>query len=396
MAARVMSKANPAMLRWARETRGYSLEVAAGSLDVEKDLLEKAERGEDRLSFAQLRKAADKYKRPLAVFFLPEPPRSRPRVTDFRRLPESMGHELSPALLLQVRRLSYKRSIAIRLSEFAGAVNWNFVGSRQVSEDPENVGTEVRRLLDLPLEITSRWREPYARMNGWRSAIERTGTLVFIVQRMPIIEMRGMSIAEAPFPLLAVNRADAPGPRLFSLLHEFTHILIGRSSLCDDFVEDEYRNDDEARRIEVFCNAVAAASLMPQNAFRSAAAQERMRSQTSGRWEEGSIRMIADKFGVSAESALRRLLDLGLAHQDEYDSFRREWQSRPIPVITDEEERSFGEYGHDVVLRTQGKNYVRMVLDAMHQEAIGITDAADYLDMKLKHLAALEDGVVTG
>lgn len=392
MAERVMAKANPELLRWARETRGFPLEVAALSLAIEKDLLDQVERGVAQLSFAKLRQAADVYKRPLAVFFLPHPPEAKPRVTDFRRLPEAMDHPYSPALLLQMRRLSHKRSVAMRLREFSRATDWGFVGSIELGSNPEAVSLRVRDLLKLPIEVSSRWREPYARLSGWRNAIEGAGVLVFVVQRISISEMRGMSIAEAPFPLIAVNRADSPGARLFSLLHELGHVLLGQSSLCDDGDELDWRNNDAAKRVEIFCNALSAAVLMPRAQVLTLA--EQMRRDRQVRWTEGMLRELANGFGVSSEAILRRLCDLSLAQRDEYEAFRRMWQARPAPFSgeeSSEEERNFGEYGHDRVLRTQGKNYVRLVLEALHGEAITAGDAADFLDMKLGHLAALEE-----
>jgi Zn-dependent peptidase ImmA (M78 family) len=392
MSERVMAKANPELLRWARETRGFPLELAASSLAIDKNLLAQIERGEAQLTFAKLRKAADVYKRPLAVFFLPHPPEYKPRVTDFRRLPEAADHPYSPALLLQMRRLSHKRSVAIRLRAFSRATDWSFVGSVETGSDPEAVSLRVRELLKLPVEVSARWREPYARLSGWRNALEGVGILVFVVQRVAVSEMRGMSISEAPFPLIAVNRADSPGARLFSLLHELGHLLLGLSSLCDDGDEMDWRNSDEAKRVEIFCNALSAAVLMPRAQVLAMA--EKVRPGRQVHWNEGVLRELAENFGVSAEAMLRRLLDLSLAQRDEYETFRRMWKSRPAPSSNegdDNEERNFGEYGHDRVLRTQGKNYVRLVLEALHGEAITAGDAADFLDMKLGHLAALEE-----
>jgi len=50
-------------------------EQAAAKLRIQADRLREWERGAERPSIAQLRKLGELYKRPLAVFFLPEPPR---------------------------------------------------------------------------------------------------------------------------------------------------------------------------------------------------------------------------------------------------------------------------------------------------------------------------------
>lgn len=69
----------PALLTWARERAGLPLADAAAKVDIELERLQQWEQGTDRPSIAQLRKIGEVYKRPLAVFFLSEPPpRLRP------------------------------------------------------------------------------------------------------------------------------------------------------------------------------------------------------------------------------------------------------------------------------------------------------------------------------
>ena len=51
-----------------------------------------------------MRKAAGVYRRPLAAFFLAEPPAQPAPLHDFRRLPAGTPAEPSADLLLQMRR----------------------------------------------------------------------------------------------------------------------------------------------------------------------------------------------------------------------------------------------------------------------------------------------------
>ncbi|WP_346661490.1 helix-turn-helix transcriptional regulator [uncultured Methanobrevibacter sp.] len=62
---------NPAMIRWAREDAGYSLEELPDYLED----AEKWETGEKTPTWADLRKLAKKYKRPSFFYFLSEPPK---------------------------------------------------------------------------------------------------------------------------------------------------------------------------------------------------------------------------------------------------------------------------------------------------------------------------------
>jgi DNA-binding XRE family transcriptional regulator len=70
MAERVMATVTPAVLKWARESAGLTLDIAAQRIGVASAKLFAAEDGSGQLTFPQLRKASGVYKRPLAVFFL--------------------------------------------------------------------------------------------------------------------------------------------------------------------------------------------------------------------------------------------------------------------------------------------------------------------------------------
>lgn len=67
------------VLRWARESSGLTQIAAARKIGLPDGRVTAWESGEAVPTIAQLRKAAEVYKRSLAVFFLSEPPVSRQR-----------------------------------------------------------------------------------------------------------------------------------------------------------------------------------------------------------------------------------------------------------------------------------------------------------------------------
>lgn len=390
MAQSPPARANAAVLRWARESMGLPVEEAAEKIGVSAAKLTAAEAGTEKLSFAQLRKATGVYKRGIAVFFLPNVPGSKVTVPDFRRLPDFEPERAwSPSLRLALRRASHKRDVAIRLSEFAPKFEFSFVGSVRGDEDPEAVGAAIRK--DLWPTAQGKVKDEYDSLSRWRRGIEDKGVFVFQVSRIPVAEMRAMSLAERSFPVIVLNRKDHPHPRLFSLLHEYTHVLLGRSAVCDDLADTGHRSSAEAERIEVFCNAVAAAALVPRDAL--LAHRLVLQHPRDSSWAETDLVTIARQFGVSRETVLRRLLTFGLSTGDEYGAYRRLWASRP--TVTNDAEDGPRESGDEIALRTQGAGYVRLILDALHQDEITAGDAAEYLDMKLDRLSALERAVMS-
>ena len=85
-----------AVLRWAREQRGLSVEIAAKRLQISVERLEAFEAATDQPSVAQLRNMSDKYKRPLIVLLLDTPPTTFTPLKDFRSLPQSDVGDFSP------------------------------------------------------------------------------------------------------------------------------------------------------------------------------------------------------------------------------------------------------------------------------------------------------------
>ena len=73
------------------------------------------ESGDDRPTINQLRELSRIYKRPMAVFYLPKPPRSFPVPHDFRRLPDIGPPAYSPELLAEIRLAQERRQTALRL-----------------------------------------------------------------------------------------------------------------------------------------------------------------------------------------------------------------------------------------------------------------------------------------
>ena len=99
---------NPGMLRWARETAGYTTEEVVRKFvrkRVTLDVVDAWEAGNSSPSYTQLERLAyEIFKRPLALFFFPEPPKEETPRESFRTLPQGEIDLLDPRLLYLVRK----------------------------------------------------------------------------------------------------------------------------------------------------------------------------------------------------------------------------------------------------------------------------------------------------
>src|SRR5436309_3191756 len=107
----------PALLVWARERSGLSLAEAAAKMKIEPILLREWENADsaERPSIAQVRKLGEIYKRPLAVFFLQEPPKDFDAQREFRRLPGVTPQNESAEMRLALRIALFRREAAREL-----------------------------------------------------------------------------------------------------------------------------------------------------------------------------------------------------------------------------------------------------------------------------------------
>jgi len=366
---------NHNMLKLAREQSGYSIEEAAVS-GISSDKLAKAERGEDYLTFKQFLILANKYKRPPAFFYLKEIPKEK-LINDFRTL-ESKKIKYSPLLRDSIIITRNKRELAVKFQEYDKKYDYDFIKSITEKDNIDEVAKKILNLLNLDISLRKKWRTKYDALNGWKKAIEELGVLIFQISYISVDEMRGFSFSDIPYPTIILNRSDSPFGRIFTLLHEFCHLMLKKGGLCTYGEKDELHNS-----IERFCNAVAGEVLVPENELRELSLVGNHSSTDD--WESSELNSLQKKFWVSHEVILRRLLYIKKTTKEYYKQKRDEWNSFQPIVKEDIREKKF-----QVVLRTHSKNYIKIVLDSMNNNNITLHDVSYYLNMNLKHLENLE------
>lgn len=378
----------PSVLRWARESIDLTAVAAARKIGVPDNRVEEWESGETQPTIAQLRKAAETYKRSLAVFFLPVPPTGFDTLRDFRRHEGAAVGPWSQGLHEDYRRAHVQRELALELYELEDVsppLTWRI--DLMPSTNEELADAARRRLLDVtPLPLPGGSATVYDHLNTWVAALETAGVMVLASAkgRVPTSEMRAFSLYFDVLPAIIVNGADAPRGRLFSLLHEYAHLLLHTGGLCDITTDVAATTPD--RRLEARCNAIAAAILMPRAAVLVQPEVVR-REHARGSWDYDSLATAAAPFGVSAEALLRRLLDLGRVDAAFYRARRGEFLAR-----YEEEEgkpRSSGGDWYRNTVRDLGKGYVRQVADAYRRHVIDSYTAASYLNVKVGQISRL-------
>lgn len=383
--ARVEAIAEPKLLVWARERAGLSVDDVARRLRVAPERLSNWESGTSKPTVKQLRRLGQVYGYPLAVFYLPEVPVGPQPVRDHRRIWGEKPESISSLLRREIDIADDRRVLALELLEIEGEAPPTFLLRASAEENPDAVADRFRRTLGIRLDQQLAWRRDYEGFNAWRDAIEGKGALVLQMTDVAVAEARGFSLSERPLPAVVANIKDTPRARSFTLIHELTHVALRESGVC---------TLDDAEQLEVFCNHVAGAVLVPADALR---ADPLVADHgTDPEWAETEIEGLARRYSVSREVVLRRLLILRRTTEPFYRRKRREYQDayREAEERRREEKQKPRPIPRDLIaVARSGQLLSTLVLSSYEHGRITASDVADYFGVRIKHLAGIEKRV---
>jgi Zn-dependent peptidase ImmA (M78 family)/DNA-binding XRE family transcriptional regulator len=303
---------NTEILSWARARSGIDASAFAKKCGVTEDRLVEWETGHKAMTFIQAMKYADKAHVPFGYLFLETPPEENLPIPDLRTL-NSSGVQNPSAELLDIVKLMiqrqewYKEYLKTQLADPN-----SIIGKFTSNSNPAEIVSDMRNKLGLAAHPERGSWEDYYR--DLVARIEKAGVLVMrqsnlgsYTRPLKVEEFRGFAIFDAYAPIIFVNHADAPGARLFTLVHELCHIWIGQSGISDGSVTAD-------RQEEILSNAVAAELLVPAVEF------ETLWRDEVHDWHD-KLAALESHFHVSKWVLARRALTLGFIETDDYRDY---------------------------------------------------------------------------
>ena len=382
---------NKEMLLWARSETPFSsspelLSERFPRFSTEK--LKKWESGEDLPSIREAKDLASIYKLPFACFYLSAPPEKKPkRYTDRRTNLGTKYGEMSYELWAEINRISNDRDTLLELIQKDAPTN--VLPIINTSDDVEKVSTIIQDYFCLPKSFKYKKEYDGNSFNYFRELIERKGILVAQISSVSLSEIKALSIYEDQYPIIAINSKDYERAKTFSLFHEVAHLFRRSSSLC--LLDDDERDNTE----EKICDQIAAEVLMDREEFIRVASEVFYKD---GEWSIASLTCLADRFGVSIVSAFRKLHDVSIITDDQYENMYREiknaFDEKINAIEAARKERELRIPYHIKFINSHGTLWTKTVVATENIGRISLGEACEIMSIKRKHYNSIVRAVM--
>ncbi len=372
----------PKVLSWARDSIGYTIDDAAKKIKTEASDIIDWESGKRKPSYAQLEKLAKIYKRPIAVFFFPKPPREESINEKLRALPEEYANSLPPEIHYLVRKAQsrkinlyelYNDSLPSSFQSFSRSFNEN-------KNDAKELANKVRKILGVSTDDQFNWSNTDTALKKWRSKLEEVGIWIFKDNFDKYYS--GFCLCDTHIPIVYINNSMSTTRQIFTLFHELAHLLISKGGI-------DFRNHVESKftgvyqEDEVFCNVFAGQFLVPNRSI-----------DISNTYSDNQIIEYARKYKVSREVILRKYLDKKIITQDFYVDKVKKWHLDWLKEKERKKQLGDKKTGGPNYYITQksylGNKYLSLAFGQYYKNRISEIQLADYLGVKVKSLSGLE------
>lgn len=370
----------PAVVKWARERAGYSMEDACRVFKK----IAAWETGEALPTYGQIEQMAEKFKTPVAVFFFPEPPAVPPIQQSFRTLTTEDFAAIPRTVRLLLRRA---QAMQINLAELNDGTNQ---APRQITRDLQfspnssldEIAAEVRAYLGVTIQEQASWKSVDEALEAWREIFAvRAGVHVF-KDAFHAPNYFGFCLYDNEFPIIYINNSSAKSRQIFTLFHELGHLLFHTSGI--DILDDPFLDhlSGVEQEIERICNGLAARVLVPEGVL-----DKMLNGLAVGR---ETATQLAEYFSVSREVIYRKFLDRGLIDAGEYEAAAKTWAAQMKP-----KESASGNYynSHRAYL---GQRYIDLAFSRYYQHRFDRAQLADYLNLKPKNLPTFAEKFAGG
>ncbi|WP_232842696.1 MULTISPECIES: ImmA/IrrE family metallo-endopeptidase [Lactobacillaceae] len=252
--------------------------------------------------------------------------------------------------------------------------------SQSINEDMRvgAVAQNISKLLNLSDIFTQSLGDDDF-FNDLRAKISKLGIMVMqngIVgtnthRSLNVDEFRAFVLIDEVIPLIFINGADSKKAKIFSLVHELVHTLLGRSEVLNASLEDDVAS-------ERWINQVTVNILMPE---------EKLRLEIKdSRSAEDNLKHVSRKFHTSLVATAIRLRSIGI-----YDQKLVDWAQDEQQRYLKQKKKSSGGDFYNTALSRVDRRFANAVINRESSGNMAIATAASMLGVTLKTYDATVD-----
>ncbi|MDR2545142.1 MAG: ImmA/IrrE family metallo-endopeptidase [Methanobrevibacter sp.] len=392
---------NPDMIKWARKNAGFEFEDLPNYLNN----APLWENGDLRPTWSDLRNLAKKYKRPPVFYLRSELPKiDEIDIIEFRS--DDKISDFSPDLNLEINKAKFRRTAYINIHEEMNIKIKDFSKNVITCEVNYNKNTvknfakAIRSLLRVSLEKQSEWIEndngnkDYAHskfLYEWKEVVSELGILIFETEDVLEDEMSGVSLYYDKYPIILLNGKNKPNRRIFTLIHELSHLMMVVSTICDV---------DMDNKKEFLCNQITSEVLIPLESLNNTkiSKNKAVKDHEGEEWTSRQLGTLSHIYGVSKQTVIIQLYKLGKTSKTFKDDTINSLKEHNIILKDKEKERRKNSDGGGMapvkkVKKYDGKPFSRFIVSAYENEIIGPTEFKRYLNLPIDSIDSLYDEI---
>ena len=363
----------PTVLKWAIETSGWAPTEIAKRLKISPATFQNWFTGNIHPTIKQLEDLSKTVKRPLAAFFLSEPPKEPPLPKDYRQLPDREG-KFDKKTILAIRRARRLQNISKELAENLNILLRTAITYVKQSDDPKEIALCYRKEFGFTEELQrKKLKNSHEVFTFLRDAIEQKNILVFQIP-MLLEDARGFALVNDTPEVVVANSTDEIEPRIFTLMHEFGHVLLHESGVS---MPERTLFAKRVGPVEKWCNDFAAGFLLPRSI-----AESEFPKYKQTLTETSTLNKLSRHYKVSKAMLLYNMFKLQYISQKEYNAVQKRYKFDKVKGPS----TGFGVSADKRCIREKGQKFVSLVVNNFEQRLITRSDALDYLSIKSKNL----------
>ena len=349
---------NPEIIKWSIKNINMPEEVIIKKIGITKNIFDKWINNLDKPTYIQLQKLAKNVRVSPLIFLSDKPPNEEP-MRVFRTYNNT--DQKSYDTLLMIKRITFLQDVVYNLYNNLNLRKEANIERYSIKTNPKEIAeNERKKFFDLDNQLQSKTK--YDVLRKFRTQVEDNNILVM---QFPFEDIRGLSLIDKNPYIIVLNSKDDPTSRIFTLFHEYAHILLGINEL------DEDSNYSSSDKIEEWCNNFASYFLISDDRIK----------QYVDKFDniDKIATSISNRYKLSYSMIFYRLYKLNYiqSYETEYDKFIK--KKEQIKNTTS----SGGNY--IVNIKTEyGNKFINIVNENYEKGEITLNEALTYLGIKIK------------